>query len=69
MAPLIAMQFTKEFNWGIGDFLIFGLLIGSVGLAFEYALKKTKLLKYRVIIGLSLIAIFITIWALLAVVI
>ena len=34
MIPLIAMQFTDEVNWQVGDFLIMGTVLLSLGLLY-----------------------------------
>ena len=39
LIPLLAMQFTDEVDWQIGDFLIGGLLIFGFGLLIHWAIK------------------------------
>ena len=40
LIPLVAMQFTKEVQWTVGDFMFAALLIGLVGTAFELAVRE-----------------------------
>ena len=40
--PLTAMQFTKDVNWSLFNFLIMGILLLSTGLMFELILEKIK---------------------------
>ncbi len=65
--PLVAMQFTSEVNWSLGDFIIMGALIFGTGLSFVLVLHYTSNFFYRAAIGLALGATFFMIWANLAV--
>lgn len=67
LIPLLAMQFTNEVDWKIGDFLIMGFLfIGTVFLC-EFIMRKTKSITNRIVFcGVILISL-ILIWAELAV--
>ncbi|MBL8553293.1 MAG: hypothetical protein JNL41_03370 [Phenylobacterium sp.] len=67
LAPAVAMQVTGEVNWGREDFAVFaGMLIGACG-AFEVAAWMTPRPAYRIAAGLVIAAIFVLIWAQLAV--
>jgi hypothetical protein len=65
--PLIAMQFTSEVSWGVGDFLAAALLLGGAALALELALRRVRDIRARVIIGLAIGLCLVMIWAQLAV--
>jgi hypothetical protein len=65
--PLIAMRFTDEVDWTAGDFLIFGLMLLAVGIAYELAVRMSRDVSYRVAAGLALTAGFLLVWANLAV--
>jgi hypothetical protein len=67
LAPLIAMQVTDEVAWDLADFLVAGALVGSVGLGYELALRKSRDRAYRAAAGLALATAFILAWANLAV--
>jgi len=67
LIPLIAMQFTDEVNWNLFDFIIAGTLLIGTGLIIELVLRKTKKIKYRIIIVAALRIVFLLIWAELAV--
>lgn len=41
LTPLIAMRFTDEVNWTGSDFVFAAVLLGSVGLGFEFVVRKT----------------------------
>ena len=62
LLPLVAMQFTDEVNWTGSDFVIAALLFGSVGLAFEFIVRKSNSLAYRSGAALAVVAAFLTIW-------
>jgi len=65
--PLIAMQFTKEVNWAISDFLIMGILLFATVFTIDVVLKKFKTLKSRLIFVVGILALLFLIWAELAV--
>ena len=67
LIPLIAMQFSTEVIWSLSDFVIMGALLLSVGLAFEFMLKKVTTNKNRIIIGGFILLLFLLIWIELAV--
>lgn len=67
LIPLIAMQFTDEVNWNFMDFIIGGALIFLTGLFLKVVLTKIKNAKYRMILILTIIVVFLLIWAELAV--
>lgn len=60
--PFVAMQFTKEVNWDLFDFIFMGTLLFGVGLAYEFAARKTSVTTYRTAIGFALGAAFLLIW-------
>lgn len=60
--PLVAMQFTDEVNWSGSDFLFAGVLLGSVGLAFEFVVRKSFSAAYRFGAATALVAGFLTVW-------
>ena len=67
LIPLIAMQFTDEVNWSLFDFLIAAVLLFGTGFMIDLVIRKTKNLKYRVMILIVIIIAFFLIWAELAV--
>jgi hypothetical protein len=62
LLPLVAMQFTSEVNWTVGDFLFAILMIGSVGLAFELVVRASKNPSYRAGAAAALAGAFLTVW-------
>ena len=60
--PLIAMQFTDEVDWDVSDFIIFGVMLGTVGGTFELAAKMTPNKAYLAATGVALATAFILIW-------
>ncbi len=67
LIPLIAMQFTDEVNWNLGDFLIGGSLLFALSLLIDVVVRKIKQSPYRFIIIATILVVFILIWAELAV--
>lgn len=67
LAPLVAMQFTNEVNWGIEDFAVAALLLGGAGLALEAVLRFVRGTGARIGLGLAIGAALLLVWAELAV--
>lgn len=63
LAPLIAMQFTREVNWTGGDFLFAAMLFGLVGLTFELTVRASRSPFYRGGVGAAIAASFLIVWA------
>lgn len=67
LVPLIAMQFTGEVNWTLGDFIIMGTLLLGTGSVFVLATRRVKKVEHRVVIGIVFAAALLYLWAELAV--
>jgi hypothetical protein len=67
LLPLVAMQFTSEVNWGFGDFVVMGALLGGAGLVLELATQKSASLSYRFGATFAVAAAFLLVWVNLAV--
>lgn len=57
----------KGWNWGVGDFLLMGILLTTTGLAIDYAIKKIKKPKHRVMAVILILLALILTWAELSV--
>ncbi|MFW0718823.1 hypothetical protein [Pedobacter sp. N23S346] len=65
--PLVAMQFTKEVNWTLSDFVIAAVLLLGTGLAIELVIRYVKTgLSRTILLVVILLLLFLT-WAELAV--
>ena len=62
LLPLIAMQFTSDVVWGLGDFAVFGAMLGISGLVLELAYRRGSTSAYRVGAGLAVLAAFLLFW-------
>jgi len=67
LIPLVAMQFTDEVNWTLSDFVVMGALLFSVGLIYEFGVRKVADARRRLILGGVLALAFLYVWAELAV--
>ncbi|HYD13932.1 MAG TPA: hypothetical protein VEC11_13870 [Allosphingosinicella sp.] len=65
--PLVAMQFTDEVRWGPLDFAVAALLIGGLGGALEFAVRRSGNACYRLGAALAAFTAFLLIWVNLAV--
>ena len=63
LLPALAMQFTSEVDWTVGDFIFAALLIGVVGISYELTVRVTRNWAHRGAIAAALAATFLTIWA------
>lgn len=66
LVPLVAMQFTEEVNWDGTDFLVMGMLLLGMGSLFVL-LSRSVSRRYRLAIGFACTAVFLYVWAELAV--
>ncbi|HET7898700.1 MAG TPA: hypothetical protein VFL47_13545 [Flavisolibacter sp.] len=67
LIPLVAMQFTNEVNWSAADFAVMGVLLLGTGLLCEWAMRKIKSSKNRILIIAVILIVFLLIWMELAV--
>lgn len=65
--PLIAMQYTKEVNWGLLDFIVMGILLFSTGIAYVLIIRASESFIYRIAVGVAVLAVLLLIWMNLAV--
>ena len=67
LVPLVAMQFTSEVDWGVGDFIIMGALIFGTGISFVFVIRYATNMVYRIAMVMAFGSTFFMIWANLAV--
>jgi hypothetical protein len=66
LLPLIAMQFTTEVHWDRTDFIVMGVLLSGTATLFVLAARKISP-EQRVVVGVLFGAVFLYVWAELAV--
>ena len=62
LLPAVMMQVSDEWNWGIGDFLFAGTMIGGVTLLYELAERASGSRAYRAGAGLALVTCLMNVW-------
>lgn len=67
LIPLVSMQFTDEVDWGLGDFLVGGVLLYVIGGVVLWVLRRFSESDYRWFFVIMAVAVFLLIWAELAV--
>lgn len=67
LAPLVAMQFTREVQWDAFDFLVFGGMVLFAGLGLEALLRRSGGVAYRTGAALTTLGLFLLVWVNLAV--
>jgi len=65
--PFTAMQFSPEVQWSLFDFIVAGGLLLALGLSIDLALRKVKTLPKRVVAIAVFVAVFLLVWAELAI--
>ena len=60
--PYIAMRFTNEVNWTIGDFIVMGAMLLVTGLAIEVSLRFFDTAWSRVAAVAAVIFGFVMVW-------
>ncbi|MEL6300034.1 MAG: hypothetical protein AAFV47_10730 [Pseudomonadota bacterium] len=66
LVPLVAMQYTTEVNWQLGDFVAFGVLFFAAGSCGLFVLRRFAGRQKIVLFALAMSA-FVLLWAELAV--
>lgn len=62
LTPLAMMQISDEWHWTAGSFLVAGIMIGGVGLVYEFAERASASRAYRGGVAVALVASFLTVW-------
>lgn len=65
--PAVAMQFTREVNWGPEDFAAAAVLLGGTGMALELAARVLVDPGKRALAALVIVGVLLLAWAELAV--
>ncbi|WP_428224879.1 hypothetical protein [Flavobacterium sp.] len=63
LVPLVAMQFTKEVNWSLSDFILMGILLSLLGWIGIYISRKTKNKTKRILLLAGALLLFLLLWA------
>ncbi len=67
LIPLVAMQFTKEVNWTLSDFIVMGVLLFGAGLTYVLVARLGSNGSYRLGAGVAVAAGLLLVWGNLAV--
>ncbi len=62
LLPFVAMQFSDEVVWTAGDFVVAGLMLGSVGLGFEFVARQTRRGAHRWASVIAIVGVFLLVW-------
>ena len=62
-AALLLLPYVANAPWTTSDYVVAGVLLGSVGLAFEVIVRRSRSLSYRLGAALAVVAAFLTVWA------
>ncbi len=65
--PLLAMQFSSEVNWTLGDFIVMGILLFVSGLVWEFVRSRLNTPKAKLLAGVAVLFVLLYVWAELAV--
>lgn len=67
LAPAIAMRFDSGVDWTALDFIAAAFILGSIGAAFEFLLRRDGTTAYRLGAAVGLLALLLLVWINLAV--
>lgn len=67
LIPLVAMQFSKEVSWGLGDFAAAAVLLFVSGMVYSLLAPRTRSFNQRVVLGFLVLPVLAAVWAELAV--
>jgi len=67
LVPLLAMQFTDEVDWTLGDFVVAGVLVFGAGLMYQLVAPSVPVGAYRLAVGAVISATLLLLWVALAV--
>jgi D-alanyl-lipoteichoic acid acyltransferase DltB (MBOAT superfamily) len=67
LIPLVAMQFSEEWDWKPFDFIVVGILLAGVGFAYELIAHGAKNNPKQAAAGIALAVSMVLIWVELAV--
>jgi len=62
LTPAVMMRISSEWHWGIGSFVLAGIMIGGVGLLYELAERASGSRAYRAGVAIMLVTSLLTIW-------
>ena len=67
LAPLVAMQFTREVDWEVGDFVLFAVMLLIPLGVYEIGTRLSSNRSYRAGVGVAVVGGFLLVWSNLAV--
>ena len=62
LIPLLAMQFTDEVVWNLGDFAVAGALLVGTGLTYELIARRSSKIVYRAAVGVAVVTALLLVW-------
>jgi hypothetical protein len=58
LVPFVAMQFSDEVQWSLGDFLVLGSLLFAIGLSYELIARAAHNKTYKIAFMMALLTAF-----------
>lgn len=62
LAPLVMMRISEGWHWTFGSFVFAGIVMGGVGLLYEFAERASENRAWRAGAAIALITAFLTVW-------
>ncbi len=66
MIPLVAMQFTDEVVWHLGDFIVAGVLLSGAGVLYWQISRRLHKFSHKALAALTVLAVLLLVWGSLA---
>jgi hypothetical protein len=62
LVPLVAMQVSEEWNWGLFDFIFAFVVLFGAGLTYELVARKADTSAYKAGVGVAVVAALLLVW-------
>ncbi len=62
LVPLVAMQFSEEWNWGLFDFIFAFVVLFGAGLTYELVARKADTIAYKAGVAVAVAAALLLVW-------
>lgn len=62
LIPLIAMQLSNDWDWGVFDFVFIFILLFGMGVIFELVARKADSIAYKAGVGLAVLTALFLVW-------
>ena len=66
LIPLVAMQFYRDVNWTLSDFIFAAVLLFGAGVVYELESRNMAYRMHRTLFGVAVVTVLLVVWVLAA---